>query len=160
MDHGERNVGIEYWWSGAESVVELPSEEYALLRQAFFHVLAFLPEEDFEKFLGERPNIICSAYPGRVFSYTIAIPPHIPSDRSLRVNGIYLEPKITKRKNLLNLVSHEIAHIVREDHRIHDDPDAEKKADDLSESWGFKRCYSKQMLHRLQPSGRKRADGG
>jgi hypothetical protein len=108
-----------------------------------------LPEKDLEKFLEESPNIICTAYVGRVFSYSIAVPSYVPPDRLLRLNGIYLEPKITKRKRLLDLVAHEIAHIVGGDHRNHDDPDAEKKADDLSERWGFKRCYSKKMLQRL-----------
>lgn len=150
MEQEERNDDIEYWWGGAESAVELPQSEYIRLRQAFFQVLASLPEEDLEQFFRESPNIICSAFPGRVFSYSIAIPPNTPADHSLRLNGIYLEPKITERENFLDMVAHEIAHIVRGDHRIHIDPNAEEKADDLSESWGFRRCYSEQMLEQLR----------
>ena len=144
MNQQERNEEIEYWWEGAESTVELPQKEYNRLRAAFFEVLAKIPEEDFENFLGEQPNIFCCECLGRAFSYTVAVPrsPSVPN--SLRVNGIYLESKITKRKRLLDYLAHEIAHIVRHDHREHNDPDAEKKADDLSESWGFKRIYKKK----------------
>jgi hypothetical protein len=142
----ERKSDIEYWWEGAESRVELPPPQYMLFRQNFFHILEKLPEKHFEKFRQESPNIICNAFVGVVFSYVVPVPPSVPRDRLLRLNGIYLEPKITKRKNLVHLVAHEIAHIVRGDHRNHDDSDAERKADDLSESWGFKRCYSQRML--------------
>jgi hypothetical protein len=36
------------------------------------------------------------------------------------------------------------------------DPNAEERADDLIEKWGFKRIYSKKMLERLK-KGHQRA---
>jgi hypothetical protein len=144
-----RKSDIEYWWENADSFVELLPLQYNQLRKTFFDILEKLPEEDFEKFLQESPNIICNANIGRVVSYAVPVPPKVPRDRLLWLNGIYLEPRITKRKNLVHLIAHEIAHIVREDHRNYD-RDAERKSDDLSESWGFKRCYSKRMLERSQ----------
>jgi hypothetical protein len=86
----ERIEDTQYWWEGANSAVELSPQESLKLQQAFFQVLTLLPEEDFDKFLGERPNIICTAFPGRVFSYTVAVSQNMPAGRSLRVNGIYL----------------------------------------------------------------------
>jgi hypothetical protein len=161
----ERIEDIQYWWEGANSTVELSPQECLKLRQAFFQVLTLLPEEDFDKFLRERPIIICTAFPGRVFSYTVpdyksflksrsSVRAHGVLNRLLRVNGIYLEPKITRRKNLVHMVAHEIAHIVRGDHR-NIDPKAEERADDLVEKWGFKRNYSKRMLGRLEQARRR-----
>ncbi len=146
----KRKADIEYWWEGAESLVELVPQEYTRLRLALSRVLEMLPEADFAKFREECPHIICNANQGRVFSYSVPVPRNVPVDRLLQLNVIYLDPTITNNKTLVHRVAHEIAHIVRGDHRKHGDRDVEKRADDLSEKWGFKRCYSQKMLRRLK----------
>lgn len=154
MDKDEEFVGdFEYWWSDAGRYVELPKGGEKKLREVFFEVLSKLPEDDREKFFGEAPNVICSAYLGFVFRNLVAVPPGVPKDRLLPVNFIFLRHDIVKRKNLPHLLAHEIAHIVRGDHKRSvpggKSYQEEKATDDLVEKWGFRRSYSKKMLARI-----------
>lgn len=44
-------------------------------------------------------------------------------------------------KGIMSTIAHEIAHHELGHHSSTSNPDAEKKADDLCEKWGFDRAY-------------------
>jgi hypothetical protein len=120
----------------------------------FFEVLSKMPESDREKFFEEDPKIICNGNLGVVIHYAMPVR-FIPIDRLLHINIIFLRHDVIKRKHLQDTVAHEVAHIVRGDHKSGGVPTGsgykiEKAADDLSHSWGFKRRYSKAMLDKIQ----------
>jgi Zn-dependent peptidase ImmA (M78 family) len=41
----------------------------------------------------------------------------------------------------MNTIAHEIAHFILGHYRVEVGSEAERKADDLCEKWGFRRCY-------------------
>ena len=155
-DDEEFKGDFDYWWEGAEDLIELRRTELIKLRRAFFEVLSKIPEADRDRFFAHSPKVVCNRNLGRVFQIIIAVPPSVPKDRLLvELTGIYLRYDILKRKRFLHLLAHEIAHIVRGDHKRRGvlagtGHEIEKAADDLSHSWGFNRCYSRNMLKQLK----------
>lgn len=135
--------------------VKLQPTDLRILAKAFFEVLSKLPDDHLEKFFTEQPKLICNSNHGKVCHYVMPIPSFTPPDRQLHLTIIFLRHDIIKRKTLKDILAHEVAHVVRGDHRIGGVPKAheyEKAADDLSRSWGFKGCYSKAMLDRMKKS--------
>ena len=75
---------------------------------------------------------------------------------------ILLNFKHVKNSEKMDLVAHEIAHIILNHHKSNREgnPDDEKAADDLAEKWGFKRSYKsysqfKRVEKEIQEFNRK-----
>jgi len=75
---------------------------------------------------------------------------------------IILNFKHVKNSEKMDLVAHEIAHIILNHHKLDNrsNPDNEKAADDLAEKWGFKRSYKsysqfKRIEKEIQEFNRK-----
>jgi len=153
MDDDKLKDDFHDWWTDAARAVGLSPSDYDVLQGTFFKVLSAMPETEREAFFENRPHIICT--PDYGFALCIWVAPW-PRDDLIPVSVIFLRHDVIKHKSFIDTVAHEIAHIVRGDHKASGGPEPgvsyehEKGADDLSESWGFKRCYGKTKLAKLK----------
>jgi hypothetical protein len=145
---------FQYWWEDADTMVHLTLQGMVQLKKAFYDVLAKVPKRERDSFFEQKPYIICNGNYGQVCRLATIAPRKLPKNRLLPMSFIYLRHDIIKKENLLDNIAHEVAHIVRRDHeKIAVEGtsfDGEKGADDLSESWGFKRRYSKTRLRKMR----------
>src|SRR5947207_13463501 len=131
MTPEDREQAIEGWWGymdqgGLDHDVE---DSVGRLHRAFRKVLARTSDEQLRRFCDLSPQVICLRSRGKVFRAHKNVP------------LIYLVPVFKMSETtLLNLVAHEMAHVVLGHHES-GPPDFEEKADDLVEQWGFKRSY-------------------
>ena len=123
------------WWDGDYSddrYIDLEQEDAVKLRAAFELVFNKMPNDDREAFIEESPKIICSDHYGMVIHFRV--------DR-FPMTAIYLRHDLIHLDHCVDTIAHEMAHVVLGHHK---EPirNYERLADDRSESWGFKRCYT------------------
>ena len=119
--------------------VTIDDEKY---KKILLETLLKLPEEIREKILDEVLFIFTSAY-GTTFNLFFPIP---PKKQAIEQKCIILNPALQEKEKktdegIQDTIAHEIAHIVL-DHFGSSDPEFEKEADDVIETWGFKRAYT------------------
>jgi hypothetical protein len=121
-------------------------------------VLLRVPQGDREAFFRENPIVFCEELLGSVECF--AVPPLSQNDGIGELNMIFIRYDVVQRKDLIHVVAHEVAHIVRGDHKRHLTNrtlyEDEKGADDLIKTWGFKPRYSKKRLAALKMGSRRR----
>jgi hypothetical protein len=132
------------------------------LRNAFMQVLLRIPQVDREAFFRENPIVFCEELLGSVECF--AVPPLSQNDGIGELNMIFMRYDVVQRKDLIHIVAHEVAHMVRGgDHKRHltnrTPYEDEKGADDLIKTWGFKPRYSKKRLAALRMESRRREFG-
>jgi hypothetical protein len=54
-----------------------------------------------------------------------------------------------------SVIAHEMAHFILGYHKLSSDPEAERKADDLTEKWGFKKVYASYEKFEKTAKGNK-----
>ena len=145
---------FDYWWEMAH--VEISVHDEQKLRNAFLDVLVRMSVADRQKFFSANPVVLCFGAIGVAESFAVPSP---PNEQLGELNIIFLRHDIVRRKRMVDEVAHEMAHIVRGDHKRHltnrTSYKDEKGADDLSEGWGFRRSYSKRRLAALKQLSKK-----
>jgi len=110
-------------------------------KKIILETLLKLPEEIRDKILEEVIFIFTSAY-GTTCKLCLPIS---PKKQLIEQKYIILNPAIQEKEKktdegLQDTIAHEIAHIILNRFGS-SDPNFEKEADDLIETWGFKRAY-------------------
>jgi hypothetical protein len=139
----ERLEEIDAWWEGGflgTFAMASPHEER--VRLAFRDVLLRLSEEEFDRFTGARPQLVCALdLHGSVFRYLVSAP---PEEAGGYVTIIYLGPVVARLNDadLRALVAHEVADVVlgHSDHAHHGGHADEATAHAMATSWGFRRA--------------------
>ena len=171
----ERDEDIEYWWSGgfpgafAADYFRVPVQPK--LYRAFQRVLRAMPSEDFDRFVGLQPTIVCQpVVTGAVYRYVIPVWP--PKADMVCLWVLYFRPNLQRlsEESLVRLVAHEVAHLIlgHADQGGYTvgtgDVHAEEAADRKAEAWGFKGAYSREHRRRLarrhEEAKQKRARNG
>jgi len=101
-----------------------------------------LPKKIREKVLDDVLFVFTSCY-GTVRELYFPIPPKTKEIRKslIILNFALMKNEKRTESDMMDTVAHEIAHFILGHVILHDDFLCERKADDLSESWGFKRAY-------------------
>lgn len=106
-------------------------------------VLQRLPKDIRERVLDETLFVLMSAYGTiEILSFPVS-----PETKEVGVSLIIMNFALMRNegrteRDLMDAVAHEIAHyILGHDHHSVLGSDNERKADDLTEKWGFKRAY-------------------
>lgn len=135
----DREHGIDAWWGCMnQSGLDLDTKgSVGRLRIAFRAALVKLSDEEFQRFWLRSPQIVCLTSRGKVIE--------------VGELAIYLAPSILRMRDdrLVDVVAHEIAHVVLWGQPFEGNPANERAADDLVERWGFRRSYSRAALRRM-----------
>ena len=133
MTPKDREQTIRTWWEymdqgGLDHDVE---DSVGRLYRAFRKVLERTSDEELQRFWDLSPQLICLRSRGKVFRAHANVP------------VIYLAPSVLKMSetNLVNMIAHEVAHVLLGHHEDVGAVDFEEKADDMVEKWGLKRSY-------------------
>jgi len=160
----DRIEDIDYWWSGGfPGSFDFADGSEERIYKAFRRVLLALSAEHFERFMGLDPTIICiPSTRGKVFRLR-QVAPASQKPVEMFVNVIYLAPGVGRWTDatLAGTVAHEVGHLILGHHELgaHTPQEQgwsasrESAADDLAESWGFGRRYSKARLDALRKLG-------
>lgn len=121
-------------------------------RNLVVETLARLPEEVRDKVLDEAVFILAGEAYGTLFPVVV----NYPREFCFVILNLASTRKWDDFR-FMSMVAHEIAHFTLGVMGLTSDPLAERKADDLCESWGFKRSYrSYKKFERLSESAKKR----
>ena len=101
-----------------------------------------LPKDVRDKVLDEVIFVICSGY-GTVHELFFRIDSKVKEIRRplIILNFALMRKEGKNESDMMDTVAHETAHFMLGHTHLHNDPEGERKADDLAESWGFKRAY-------------------
>ncbi len=157
----DREEDSDFWWSGATcAAFPLVDPLEDRLRQTFQAVLRRIPQEAFDTFMENDPLVLCqTGANAQVFDLPFVAPSNNePTEGFLVV--MYFSPHVSRlsEANLFSVFAHEIAHVVLGDHHIRwgvKNSEREEAADQLSDSWGFKKSYSRRVLGRMRDGERK-----
>lgn len=84
-----------------------------------------------------RKTAIIKTYPEK----EIALPTATVEIRLIILNFSAMETGKMSESSMMDVVAHEIAHLILKHYGSSSDPKGERKTDDLVEKWGFKRAY-------------------
>jgi hypothetical protein len=108
----------------------------------------------FEAFQAASPTIVCNpAVRARVYRYVL--PPATELEQQQQICVMYFSPHVARMsaRSLADLVAHEAAHVVLG--RTGRGSVTEREADDLAETWGFRRGYARARRRQLEAQERR-----